>query len=391
MTEEKKRILVMTSVHPWDDPRIFYKEALSLSKKYQVEVHAPADFQLKEEQGIRIIGLPKYRRGFRFLNWMRLFFRALNSPARYVHFHDPELIPVGIMLRFLAGKKVIYDVHEDFPASIMTKSWIPEYMKKSLARLANFLELRAARLFHGIILAEFSYAERFRPLGVYMETVANYPPRSLGRETFAERMPEGKDTRDGEAGERGPVGFVYAGVISKPRGIIEMIKSFALAEKQGLDFRLFLIGPWVTPELRKETEEMIRNLGLEERVTITGKIPFPELMKIYRQCDVGLALLHPEKNYLTSFATKIFEYMAVGIPVLASNFPLWKVLVLGLRCGVTVNPLDIEAISKKIALLVKRRSWRHRLGMNGWAAFNSYFNWETQEEKLWEFYKKLDG
>lgn len=390
MTEGKQIILLIISVHPWDDPRIFFKEALSLRKKYAVEIHAPADFQIKEEKGIRIVGLPRYQRRYlRVLNWVRLFFRAWKSPACYIHFHDSELIPIAMILKFFTGKKVIYDIHENLPAGIMTKSWIPPLMRKTLARVMDWVEKKAVCYFNGILLAEFSYVERFRTLPANMETVVNYPPKNFGIGVsespllLRQNLCQMKDNHQ-------QVKFIYAGVISKSRGIEEIIKSFALVQKQGFNFHLYLVGPWVSPELRREMEEMIHNLNLTKQVTITGRISFQEVGCLYRQNDVGLALLHPEENYLTYLATKIFEYMAVGIPVLASNFPLWKLLIIGHQCGLTANPTDIDEISKKIVLLIKNRCLRCRLGANGWKVFNSHYNWDTQEKKLWEFYKRLE-
>lgn len=395
MAKAKEKIFIMTSVHPWNDPRIFYKEACSLRKKYQVEVHAPADFKLKEEKGVIVYGLPIYaRRCLRFLNWGRLLIRALKSSARYVHFHDPELIPIGVMIKLLTRKKVIYDVHENFPASIRTKLYIPGFMRGFLARVLDFWEIKAARYFDGILLAEYSYVERFRPFASFMETVVNFPPLSMGTKLLS-KCEKGVSSGQGrcirQAGKNSPVKFVYAGVISKSRGIEEMIRSFALVREEGLDFQLYLAGSWVTPELRQEVEELIRSLKFTDQVTITGKIPFYEMADLYRRCDVGLALLHPEKNYLTSLATKIFEYMAAGIPVLASDFPLWKLMLMGHQCGVTANPLNVQEISEKISLLVRKKCWRCRLGLKGWQVFHSHYNWETQEKKLWEFYQSLES
>lgn len=393
MAQLNSFIFIMTSVHPWDDPRIFFKEALSLSNKYQVEIHAPADFKYRVEKGVAIFGLPKYQRRYlRFLNWVRLFFRAWKSPARYIHFHDPELIPLGIILKLFVRKKVIYDVHENFPASILTKSWIPKFIRRSLAGVLDFGEKRAVRYFNGIILAELSYLERFRDSPVLVQPILNFPPRDMGKENYGETVSNGPGRCERQLQEKNyQVKFVYAGVISKVRGIEEIIRSFGLVQKAGLDFHLFLAGSWISPDLRREMEEMIRNLHMEEQVTITGRISFQQIGDLYQQCDVGLALLHPEKNYLNSLATKIFEYMAMGIPVLASDFPLWEMLILGHQCGITANPLDIEDISKKIARLIRNECLRHRLGKNGREAFDAYYNWDTQEKKLWEFYQKLEG
>jgi glycosyltransferase involved in cell wall biosynthesis len=96
----KTKVMFMSSVHRWDDPRILYKEAQELKKFYLVEVHATAPFKYKEVDGIDVYGLPIYhRRVFRCFNWLRLTVRALRSGAVVFHFHDPELIPLGIFFK----------------------------------------------------------------------------------------------------------------------------------------------------------------------------------------------------------------------------------------------------------------------------------------------------
>lgn len=92
-----KKVMIFSSVHSHNDSRVFYKEAVSLARAgYRVELHALADFEQREEQGVKIIGLPRPKnRVARLLSGWRLFRRARSSGADRFHFHDPELLPWG--------------------------------------------------------------------------------------------------------------------------------------------------------------------------------------------------------------------------------------------------------------------------------------------------------
>jgi hypothetical protein len=115
-------VFIMSYVHKWDDSRIYYKEALSLSKNYSVELHTLADFKCREELNLNVYGLPKYNKRYkRILNWIRLFIRAMKSDAQIFHFHDPELIPLALIIKKIKNVKMIYDVHEDYSQSILNK------------------------------------------------------------------------------------------------------------------------------------------------------------------------------------------------------------------------------------------------------------------------------
>jgi hypothetical protein len=138
----EKNIYIMSSVHNWNDTLIFHKEAVSLAKKYNVELHAIANFKNKKINEIDVKGLPNYKnRIFRPLNWIKLLYRILKSKSSIVHFHDPELIIMGVFLKIFTNKKIIYDIHEDYTKTILNKSWVgPLWFREEIAKIFNFVE-----------------------------------------------------------------------------------------------------------------------------------------------------------------------------------------------------------------------------------------------------------
>ena len=103
----------------------------------------------------------------------------------------------------------------------------------------------------------------------------------------------------------------------------------------------------------------------------------------------GIILDHPIDNYLDSYSTKMFEYMACGLPVVCSDFPLWERLVGDADCGVVVDPLDPPAVAAAIEQLWKDPDEARRLGENGRRAVLDRFNWEAEFVKLEALYRQV--
>jgi glycosyltransferase involved in cell wall biosynthesis len=100
-------------------------------------------------------------------------------------------------------------------------------------------------------------------------------------------------------------------------------------------------------------------------------------------------ILHPEKSFITSQPTKLFEYMAAGIPVIASDFPLWRSIIQEAGCGILVDPLDTQAIAAAIEYLVSNPREAEAMGQRGRRAAEKQFNWANEEQTLLSFYSSL--
>lgn len=375
----REKVLIMSSVHLWNDTRIFYKMAKSLAKVYDVELHAVADFDHQQVDNVQVFGLPKYtKRYLRPLNWLRLLYRTIQSDAKIVHFHDPELLLLGLVLKILTRKKVIYDVHEDFPASILNKNWIQRQWRTRIASLADRLEKGMSKHLDGIVFAEFYYKENFTRVHTRKVDIVNYPVFS------DERCEEKKELNPDPT-----VRLVYAGGISESRGAFNMIKAIgAMRSDIQQRVQLILIGD-VSGPMRAELESLMAAEGVEEHVLLTGRVNLAQVYEYYANCQIGLAILYPEKNYVKSLATKIYEYMSVGIPIIASNFPLWVELVEGNGCGVNVDPLDVQALARTMEELVVDPNRCHVMGRNGFAVYKEKYNWNVCEHELLKLYQEL--
>ena len=182
----------------------------------------------------------------------------------------------------------------------------------------------------------------------------------------------------------------YVGGITRLRGVVQMVEALRILQTAKLlQVMLNLVGPVIPASLESELDSLIQQYDLEENVFTPGLAPHEEVFEILYKSHVGIAVLHPDPNYIESLPTKLFEYMATGLPVIASNFPLWKEIVEGNRCGSTVNPLDPEEIARAIEYLINHPDEARRMGENGRRAVLEKYNWENESKKLLKLYEGL--
>lgn len=368
------KVCILTTVHPAFDVRIFYKEAKTLVQAgYNVALIAQHN---KDEivDGVNIIALPKAKNRFMRifgLSW-RVFYLALRQLADVYHFHDPELIIMGIILK-LFGKKVIYDMHELVYFQIKDKYWLKfRIIKKLMQWIYLLFEMLSIKYFDQLILAEDGYksyfTQRYKNFKRYT-IIRNFPTVSLIKS--AELINNGA--------KQNPT-IIYAGVLTRTRGIKEIIKSMEYIKRRA---ELWLLGKWESEGFKKECE----NLEGWNNTRYLGFISLNEVFQYMKIADIGICLLHPIKNYITSLPTKSFEYMACSLPMVMSNFPYWKRIFK--ECALFVNPYNPKNIAKNILYLLDNPDAMKKMGENGRKLIKDRYSWEEESKKLLNIYKKL--
>ena len=368
-----KKVCILTSVHPVFDTRIFYKEARTLSRAgYDVTLIAQHN---KNEivEGIKIIPLPKPKnRTERFLKTdFLLFKKALQQKADIYHFHDPELMPAGLFLKLLMKAKVIYDVHEDVPKQIFSKQWLPEIVRNPVSIFVNWFEKLISQKFDYIITSTPDIKNNFKQYNVV--DIKNYPVINTSSLIYKKFLPNKRNYI-----------LIYVGGLAKIRGIEEIIKSIEFINPK-YNIKLKLLGKFSD----KEFEKVVKILDKKSKIEFLGWVLPQEVNKYLLDADIGLVCLYPLRRFLTSFPVKMFEYMAAGLPVIASNFPLWKEIIEGNNCGICVNPLDAKEIARAIEYLIEHPEEAKKIGENGRKAVLEKYNWENESKKLVEVYKIL--
>lgn len=368
------KICILTSVHHPFDTRIFHKEAKSLVKAgYDVTLVAQHD---KDEivDGIRIVPLQKPKNRLKRVTetvWMA-YQKALEVDADIYHFHDPELIPTGLLLKH-HGKKVIYDVHEDYSEAILYKEWLPLQIRKIIALLSDRFEKAMARWFSGVITVTYRIGQRFDSYNRNVVVVQNFP---ILNEMFDEEYMIPWNDRENTA--------VFIGSICVIRGIREMVKALRLIPSE-LNIQLLLAG-YFSPEPLKEE---IQCMNEWDRCEYIGYAQLRDVAKLLGRAKIGLVLTHPVSNLLNGQPVKLYEYMSAGIPVIASNFPLWRKIIEESGCGICINPLDPKDIADAIVWLLDNQKEAEKMGLRGRRAVEERYNWDREEEKLLQLYSEI--
>jgi glycosyltransferase involved in cell wall biosynthesis len=376
MNLNKKKVCHLTTVHPAADTRIFIKECFSLARDgYEVHLVVPGS-QDQYSNEIYIHALDKIL-GSRLKRMTKTVYdvykKALEINTDIYHFHDPELMPVGLVLK-AKGKKVIYDVHEDVPEQILSKEWIPYLIRKPISLIIKALESFTAKRIDAIVPATDFIAQRFKKYNKNVEAVQNFP-------ILNEFIRSGKNLED----KKSPENYIaYIGGITKIRGIEEMVKAVEMANEK-INVKLLLGGKFDNENLRREME----NLPGWRYVEYLGWLDRKEVGEVLSKAKAGFVTLHPKPRYKVSLPVKMFEYMSAGVPVIASNFPLWREIIEGNRCGIIVDPLNIEEISQAIVELVKSNDENTKMGENGRKAVKEKYNWNLEEKKLLNIYQQL--
>jgi glycosyltransferase involved in cell wall biosynthesis len=319
--------------------------------------------------GVKIIALPRPRNRFMRifgLTW-RVFYSGLCQRADIYHFHDPELIFIGVLLK-LFGKKVIYDIHEDVPKQILNKDWFGNYqIRKFAAFIINIIEQVGTFFFYRIVAATSDIAKKFPKKKTVI--LGNFPILKLiDNNTTPTNYKENK-----------PV-IIYAGGLTKNRGIKEIVQSM---EHIGDKAELWLLGKWESEKYKKECEDL-------EGWKYTKYLGHKSLEEVYsclKISKVGISILYPVKNYLTSLPVKTFEYMACSLPVVMSNFPYWQEIFRD--CALFVDPYDSKDITEKISYILDNPSEAKELGKKGRKLIEEKYSWEAESEKLLEMYNNL--
>ncbi len=361
--------MIFTSSHQWDDIRIYHKQARSLAQKYEVEYHAPAPFGKKTIHNIFVNGLPMWKKkSDRIKIILILFKRILKSKADVFHFHDPELLIHGLILKVFRRKKVIFDMHENLSLLINDRKWIPVLFKIPIRLFYKAVEKLSVILFDKIILAEESYKEIIPNNSV---TILNYPLVHKAKNN-TKKMTDA----------------IYVGGVLEERGARELLEITKQVSRTFPDFTMKIIGP-ISSILYKELLAIVREYQLEENVFIAGRLDYISAMKEVEQSKIGLALLHPIGNYMKSIPTKLFEYMQFSIPFIASDFYYWKEYFRGCQVGYFIAYNDLNQWTNRIVKLLSDQNLLHKIGKAGKKLVLQNYSWASEEEKLFVLYCEL--
>ncbi len=364
------KVTHLTSAHPRFDTRIFIKMCTSLAtQNYAVSLIVADGLGDEFKNGVNIIdvGAKSGGRLSRMTKTVRrVYDKALELDADIYHLHDPELIPIGLKLK-TRGKKVIFDAHEDLPKQLLGKPYLNLITKQILSKASALYENWACPKFDAIITATPFIRDKFLSINSNTVDINNFP-------LLEELANTGDWSKKHDS-------VVYVGGIAKIRGIEQIVQAMDLTH----NVQLNLAGKFS----EKDIEADVKKQNGWSKVNELGFLNRQDVSAVLAQSKVGLVTLHSVINFIDALPVKMFEYMAAGIPVIASNFPLWQDIVEGNQCGLCVDPLDPHAIAKAIEYLIDHSDEAEQMGKNGRLAVEEKYNWVIEEQKLFKLYQGL--
>lgn len=359
----KKKVVIVSPVHIFNDVRVFEKEAKSLvNLGFDVELFARTPEGIDHTESGILIHAVKYRNRIeRFLKLPLLFFRILKSDASLYHLHNPDTIPFALLLKVL-GKKVIYDTHEDFSKKILLRQWIPRLLRNALAKIIDSLEIIVSKVVDGTIVTQTEQKNKFKNCFV----IPNAPIyRMIGNEA------ENKKT------EQNMLTLGYLGGISKDRGLWEMLKLTRILN-ESINTKLVLIGGAVNDGSLSEAMKS----SLWDNVEYLGKLPQSEAFAHIKNVDFGLIILEDVADYRYTSPNKIYEYMMLGVPFVATDFPAWKSELASVNSGIFLKNVDLDDAADQITKLKKDPERYESVSQNGVKYVSDEFNWDAVCEPI---------
>ncbi len=257
---------------------------------------------------------------YAFFN-IRLFFVLLFRRTDVLLANDLDTLWPNYLVSKIKACQLIYDSHEYFTE-------VPELIARP--KVKAFWERLERRIFPKLekvftvneSLAQI-YAEKY---GVPVKSVMNLP-------FYKEQFPAEKNKI---------FTVIYQGVLNKDRGLEELIQAFEQLD----DMQLWLLGEG---DLEEKLKRQVKDLGLEEKVTFFGKIPFEQLPEITAKAHLGVSLEKGTNlNYRLASPNKVFDYISAHLPVVASGLPEIKKIVENYKVGLLINEITPEKIAEKI-------------------------------------------
>lgn len=371
METMNNKICILTSIHSVFDGRIFKKEAKALVKAgYQVTLVAPHTMN-ETVDGVEIVAISRPKN--RFMRILGTTCKALpvamRQKAQIYHFHDPDLLPLGVILK-LMGKKVVYDVHEEHHKAVLSRDYMPWPLRQFVSYMFNIFEKLCARCFDGVVAATETIQKRFET----RKTICVHNYAHLSGETVTEKGDKKEAFR-----------IIFSGRLHKDSGLSNVIK--AIESLKNYDVRLVLIGEFEFSS--KSYEDYLKSLGGWSRVEYLGKLPHAVVLQELARADLGIECFKSAPNSVFSLPTKVFEYMATGLPVLCSDLPGLKSVVETSQCGICVDETDPGKIAEQIKFFINNPELRKQMGKNGKRMVLEKYNWEKESEKLLQLYSNL--
>ncbi len=378
---------MITSLHSPKDDRIFFKEAISLKNRgFEVSILCLADEKGRvkdmsgnvlnpqnqakiEIEGIEISGIKKQSGFFQKLLhklgkgkcWSEFIKKAKEINAEVYHAHEPQTAFIGLKIQRKTNAKLIYDAHEPWIFSRSIKEWVLK--KLCLSKLRNIISANQ--------ITQQSLLQENPKLNT--EVIYNYSPSFFS--AYQKQNVE--------------IIICHEGALWFNRGLKLIVEALGILKNTHPNFKFRIIGDVFGAE-KEYLFTKIKEYNLQENIEITRWLPYKEVPKSIADCSIGIICNTNEKrNTLAGPPNKLFNYMTMGLAIIAVDLPATSTILKETNTGIVLPKRNAPLLAKELQNFLSNTAKRKEYQVNALYWAKEKYNWQSEEEKLFQFYKRL--
>jgi glycosyltransferase involved in cell wall biosynthesis len=291
------------------------------------------------------------------------------------HVHEPELL--GSVIARARSRPVVYDVHESYLDILKERDWVPRPTRPIVQYAWDRWERRLIKQCAGIVTATDHIAERYIPLHRHVVAIRNFTDVSFGA---AEDRSADRDGRT----------CVFAGTILPNANLINTIQALGILNRRGIRARLWLAGR-ISNIYKNEVLGFAKFEGLSDYIQYFGVLSRADAISLQASASIGLVNFLPTPNSIHSLPIRMLECMALGLPIVYSNFPAFERIAGRYGAGISVDPTKPNETADAIETLIAQPELAWKMGQAGMNAAQQQFSWQRERLKLFELYQNILG
>ncbi len=290
-----------------------------------------------------------------------------------VHFHDLDLLPMMTALSLI--KPVVYDVHENYPDEMLRKFWLPKVIRRPMYYVVKYSEIVLSRIIRNVILVAPSQERTFDRKKINSMYVKNY-----ASVTLLDNVRSDYSIRNDAV--------VFIGSHHKENGSLLLLDIAAKLKKECPWMKIITADRFCNKDFRTRILDIIEQRRLSNIQFVPNVLPH-NIMDILNQGTIAINPNMRIPQQINGIHTKIFEFMAAGLPIVTSDLPHQQMVLEDAGCGVLAQPEDPDSFVRAILYLCENKEVAYRLGLNGQRAFRERYCWESQIDGLLGFYQQV--
>ena len=365
------KICIITLNRTQKDDRLYYKLGRSLKKIASVYIINPTVFSI-ENDGVIIVGNDT---NSKVNNSFWIFKHLTTISPDIIQVTEPLLLPLAVKYKSKYRVKLIYDPAEDWSAMFRDFTRKPVPIPQLLGfGMRQFEKCFLSKMDYFIASDDWLY-DYYNSIGP-CALIYNYPNQDIF-------------SIDLDSISRKPFSCVYHGQLRKERGLFLMIKAMKLVVEKHSNAYLDLVGHFSYYSEEKLCYKLLKKYGLINNVNISSSIPHLEIPGRIAQSIIGLLPFYNIEKFRHNIGTKMFEYAACKLPIVAFDLPTARKFIVNKQCGLCVQPDSVEALAQGIINLLNDCNNINTMAENGFNAYQKYCYWECQESALFTIYNQL--